>query len=78
VSATDDVIRGAHGWDNRAAGLLGGFPAEPSPCVPIGPCPKCGTVTAHLFGELLYHQDEPFIDRECRACGHTWQERLDG
>lgn len=45
-------------------------------CTPIGSCPQCGTITAHLLGSYFDCWDGRLINRECLTCGHTWHEVL--
>lgn len=50
----------------------------------VGQCPHCGAVALHYLGERAVATESavgatmgPTIGRECRCCGHAWEEMLD-
>lgn len=57
--------------------LLMAFGHQLPSCEPIGPCPRCGIVAAHLI-RVCYRQGHiREAGRTCQSCNHQWRQRLD-
>lgn len=69
-----------HGWGTRIVNQDGKDVTDWASCRPvdpIGPCPCCLTVAAHLLFAPQEVDGGRVVRRSCQSCTGSWRERLD-